>query len=547
MNFIEGKAIYFIWIIIALLYYRLIQYWGLMRRKSLKHNTFILTIAGFIVKLVGFFYRIFIANSIGAEGMGLYQLVLPVYNLILLGLTAGVGIAISRLVAEETARGNYKNARRIAVFSGVAIFIAGTIIVAVMLLNLDFVVNVLVGDVRTKSSLYYLLPAIPVIAAFTSLKGYFYGKQEMVPNAISQVVEQVVKLIAVYLIADIFVKGNLEQKCLFATIGLIVGEIANVLTVYIAYKFRKADKPLPNQRIMRKRDIAKALLRISLPITTNRLVLSLLGTVEFLWIPQRLAVYGLSSTEALTQYGKLTGMASPVISFPSMLTAALATALVPAIAEAVATRRMNRANRQISRSIRVTLVLGFLFSSIFICFAYEISDLIYPGQNVGYMLYLLSFTGVFFYLQQTLLGILNGLGKETATLKHSMITSLTRLGFVWLGIPYFGLNAYIIAIIVSNLVGAILNMNTAIKTTGMSLEIGDWIIKPLVASISGIIAAPVIKIAVGSVFKSQMMILLLSAGFSGGLMVAMLILMGVFEIRDIRHMIPFNIDKYRKI
>lgn len=518
-----------------------------MRKKSLKQNTFILTVAGFIVKIVGFFYRIFIANSIGAEGMGLYQLVLPVYNLILLGLTAGLGIAISRLVAEETARGNYKNAKRIAVFSGVAVFAVGTVIVAVMLLNLDFVVNIFVGDVRTKSSLYFLLPSIPVIAGLTSLKGYFYGKQDVIPNAVSQVVEQLTKLIVVYLIADIFVSGDLEQKCLFATIGLIVGELANVLTVYIAFKVRKPDKPLPNQRIMRKKDIAKALITISLPITSNRLILSLLGTVEFLWIPQRLAVYGLTSAEALTQYGKLTGMASPVISFPSMLTAALATALVPAIAEAVATRRMNIANRQISRSIRVTLVLGFLFSSIFICFANEISDLIYPGQNVGPMLYLLSFTGLFFYLQQTLLGILNGLGKETATLKHSMLTSLIRIGFVWFGIPYFGLNAYIIALIVSNLVGSILNMNTVIKTTGMSLEVGEWIVKPLVASISGIIAAPVIKIIIGSVIESPILNLFFSAGITAGLMIAMLILMGVFEIKDIRHMIPFSIDKYRKI
>lgn len=163
-----------------------------MRKKSLKKNAFILTIAGFIVKILGFAYRIFLANTIGAEGMGLYQLVLPIYGLILLGLTAGVGIAISRLVAEETAKGNNKNCVRIAVVSGVTIFIAGAIIVTVLLLNLDFVVGVLVGDTRTKTSLLYLLPAIPFIAAITTIKGYFYGKQEVVPNAISQVAEQVV-------------------------------------------------------------------------------------------------------------------------------------------------------------------------------------------------------------------------------------------------------------------------------------------------------------------------------------------------------------------
>lgn len=519
-----------------------------MRKKTLKQNAFILTISGFIVKSIGFVYRIYIANAIGAEGMGLYQLVFPVYNLVLLGLTAGVGIAVARLVAEETARGNNKNARRIALVAGSAIFIAATIISTILILNIDMVVNLLVGDIRTKSAMMWILPAIPFIAAITSLKGYFYGKQEMTPNAVSQVVEQLAKLIVVFTIADIFAPGDLERKCLFATIGMIIGEIANVLAVLVAFRFHKSGKPFyPDERIMRKREIGRQILHISVPITANRLILSLLGTVEFLWIPQRLGLYGLTNAEALAEYGKLTGMASPVITFPSMLTAALAVALVPAIAEAVAMKKMTGANRQISRSIRVTLVMGFFFTSLFIGFGYEISDLIYPGQNVGQMMFLLSFTGVFFYLQQTLLGILNGLGKEKDTLKHSMITSVLRLGFVWFGIPRFGISAYIIALVFCNFVGSILNLRTAIKTTGMSIEIGDWLIKPLVAAISGAIAAPVAKMLAGAVFQSPIPVLIISGGITAGLMVAMLILMGVFELKDIRHMIPFNIDKYRKI
>ena len=180
---------------------------------------------------------------------------------------------------------------------------------------------------------------------------------------------------------------------------------------FIAFQFRRERKRPNRMRFYSKTEIGRSIQNID-AITANRLILSLLGTVEFLWIPQRLAIYGLTKAEALAEYGKLTGMASPVIMFPSMLTAALATALVPAIAEAVAMKRMHGANRQISRSIRVTLVMGFLFTSIFASFAYEISDTIYPGQNVGHMMFMLSFTGLVFYLQQTLFGILNGLGKE---------------------------------------------------------------------------------------------------------------------------------------
>lgn len=519
-----------------------------MGKMNLKQNTIILTIAGFIVKSIGFIYRIYIANSIGAEGMGLYQLVLPVYNLVLLGLTAGVGIAVARLVAEETARGNHKNANRIALVSGAAIFTAAAVVVVVLYINLDFVVNVLIGDIRTKSAMLWILPAIPFIAAITALKGYFYGKQEVMPNAVSQVAEQIAKLIAVFAIADLFAQGDMERKCLFAAIGMIIGEIANVLVVYLVFQFRKTRRTAnASGQLLRKRDIGRSVVQISLPITANRLILSLLGTVEFLWIPQRLALYGLTNAEALAEYGKLTGMAAPVITFPSMLTAALATALVPAIAEAAALKRMNGANRQISRSIRVTLVLGFLFTSLFIAFGRDIADLIYPRQNVGQMIFLLSFTGVFFHLQQTLLGVLNGLGKEKDTLKHSMITSVLRLGFVWFGIPVFGMNAYIISLVATNLVGSMLNLRTTIKTTGMSIELGDWLLKPLIAAISGVISAPVIKMLAEAAIPQPTVALLVSGAATGGLMTIILFLLGVFELKDILQMLPLKIEKDRKL
>jgi stage V sporulation protein B len=519
-----------------------------MKKNTLKRNTLILTISGFFVKIIGFFYRVYIAKTIGAEGMGLFQLVLPVYNLVLLGLTAGVGIAVSRLVAEETARGKHRNSNRIAVVAGTAVFVSAIFVVLILLFNLDFVVNYLVGDIRTKSALYWLLPSIPFIAGITALKGYFYGKQEMMPNAISQVVEQAVKLVVIYVISDQFIYGDFERKCLFATLGLVAGEIANVLVVYAAFLSRRMKKSADTgMKLMRKRDIGKSILKISLPITANRLILSFMGTVEFLLIPQRLEIFGLTSKEALVEYGKLTGMASPIISFPSMLTAALAIALVPAIAESVTRKRIFAANRQISRSIRVTLVLGFLFTSLFISYCNEISNIVYPGQNVGRMLYLLSFTGVFFYLQQTLLGILNGLGKETETLKHSMLSSVIRLSFVWFAIPIFGLEAYIAAIVISNFASAALNIRTTVKTTGMAIEIGDWLIKPLIACVSGIIIAPAVKMLTLSVVVSPVPVLFISAGITGMLMIVMLILLGVFDLKDIRHMLPLHIDKFRKL
>ena len=158
------------------------------------------------------------------------------------------------------------------------------------------------------------------------------------------------------------------------------------------------------------------------------------------------------------------------------------------------------------------------------------------------MLMLLSFTGLFFYLQQTLFGVLNGLGKETTTLKHSMITSIMRLGFVWIGIPYLGIHAYIAGLVFTNLVGAVLNLRTAMKTTGISIELGDWFIKPIIAALSGFIAGPVIKQLMNSIIHIKSLAVVTSAGLAGTVMVAMLMLMGGFEFKDVKQMLPFHIE-----
>jgi len=163
------------------------------------------------------------------------------------------------------------------------------------------------------------------------------------------------------------------------------------------------------------------------------------------------------------------------------------------------------------------------------------------------MIFLLSFTGAFFHLQQTLLGVLNGLGKEKDTLKHSMITSVLRLGFVWFGIPVFGMNAYIISLVATNLVGSMLNLRTTIKTTGMSIELGDWLLKPLIAAISGVISAPVIKMLAEAAIPQPTVALLVSGAATGGLMTIILFLLGVFELKDILQMLPLKIEKDRKL
>jgi len=245
-----------------------------MAKKSFIGSAVILMIASFIVKIIGFIYRIYLSNLIGAEGMGLFQLISPVYSLIILTLTSGVSIAVSKMVAEEMAKGHHVNLRRITGCALVIVLLAGLAVSLLILIFINPIVNVILKDSRTYYSMLLLIPCIPVIAAASALKGYFYGIQDVVPTACSQVVEQLVKTFLVMAMAGYFVNVGLEYACALATVGMALGEISNLLVLVVVYKFKKkrACANASKKGFMRKRVIVKEIVKISIPVSFNRII-----------------------------------------------------------------------------------------------------------------------------------------------------------------------------------------------------------------------------------------------------------------------------------
>ena len=451
-----------------------------MLKRSIISGTIVLILAGFVVRILGFFYRIYLSNLIGAEGMGLFQLIFPLYSLIILTLTSGISIAVSKLVATELAVNHLINLRRITSCALIMVVSAGIVVSALIVLYVDFITNFILRDSRTYYSLILLIPCIPVIAAASAIKGYFYGVQNTVPTAISQIVEQGVKIGLVVALAGWFLNVELQYACAIATLGMALGEIANLAVLYILYNLKKNKTGVSKTKkgFKRKRHIIKEILSISIPISFNRFVTSIMFAVETILIPSRLLASGLGHQQSMEQFGRMTGMAMPLVFFPSLVTSALATTLVPAISEELSLKKMKSVNSLIAKSIKLTLVLGFVFTAIFICFPNDIGDAIYKNQNIGSILYALSFTGIFLYLQQTLLGIMNGLDKQTIAFRNSLVGNSIRILFVYFFIPIYGVIGYIWGIFLSSAIVCVLNLSTVIKTTGLTLDLRNWFIKP---------------------------------------------------------------------
>jgi stage V sporulation protein B len=202
-------------------------------KKSFLSGAMILMAAGLIVKIMGFFYRIFLSNLIGAEGMGLFQLISPVYVLVILTLTSGISVAVSKMVAEESVKRHFVNLRRITFYALMLVVFSGAVVSTIMFLKIDFITGVILKDSRTYYSMMFLLPSIPIIAAASALKGYFYGIQDVTPTALSQIVEQAVKMAIVMFMARYFLEAGVEYSCALATIGMALGEIANLAVLFI--------------------------------------------------------------------------------------------------------------------------------------------------------------------------------------------------------------------------------------------------------------------------------------------------------------------------
>lgn len=451
-----------------------------MTKKTFITGAIILMAAGLVTRVIGFVYRIYLSNLIGAEGMGVYQLIVPLYTLIILTLTSGVSIAVSKMVAEELAKGNAVNIKRISKVGLFAVFVTSIFVSIVLYFNIDFIVNILLKDSRTYFSVWILLPCIPFIAAASAYKGYFYGIQEVTPTAVSQIVEQLVKIAVVLIFASQFLKAGLEYACALATLGMALGEMSNLFVLALYYRHKKYPHTMikNNKGRTRKRELVKSIMNCAVPISFNRFIMSIMQAIEVILIPRRLLAGGLNYIQCMEEYGKLAGMAMPLIFFPALVTTSLATTLVPAISESMSLKNYSRVNFRISKSIQITMVVGFVFMALFACYPGKISNLVYPGQNVGSTMFLLSFTCIFIYLQQILTGIMNGLGKQGFLLTNSIIGSVIRILCVYYLIPVYGIPAYVFGIIISYFIFCILNFIIITKNTGMVIDLRKWVVLP---------------------------------------------------------------------
>lgn len=466
-----------------------------MALKKFAISTIVLIMAGLIVRLLGFVYRIYLSSMIGAEGMGLYQLVIPLYSLIVLTLTSGVSITASRMIAAEVRHDPAFNTSRI-VKAGMCISCVGGAVVSLFLLIfVDQIATHILGDSRTILSIKVLIPCVPVIAAAAALKGYYYGVQRVLPAAGAQVVEQMARIGFVAIFASYADGIGIEHLCALAIGAGALGEGANLAVLMLAYPLYTRKSKKEKQKMSRSKTLIY-MFKESMPISINRLITSAMSAVEMILIPQRLIAGGLTYKIAIEQFGLMSGMAMPLLMFPSLVTSSLSTSLVAEISANTATGDYSTANARVTKAISLTFIMGVLFTVLFQVMPDEIAGLAFRWSGVGDMLKILSYGCMLLYLMQTLTGVMNGLGLQNEVLIISLIGYAIRIAFIFFFVPQWGVPGYAIGMVASLVVVCICFLVKIMKVTKLKTDIKNWLAKPLTGGILIFFSYKYIRLAV---------------------------------------------------
>ena len=461
------------------------------KQKTLVGGVSILGIAGIICKIVGVLYRIPLAHLIGPEGMGVYHKVYPAYNLLLTISSAGLPVAISRLVAHYVTREDPRTARRIFKIAMQMLLALGLLTTLLMLL-FSGQLAAWQGTVETRAGYMAIAPSLFFVCVMSAYRGFLQGQRNMVPTAVSQLIEQIGRVFIALPLAYLGMqRGGVALGAAGALLGSTTAEGAAL--IFMLLQHRRADKALnavPQREEgegLSSSSIAARLVYVAIPITLGACIVPLAGFIDSIMLTQLMEGAGMAREDALIRYGAYAGPVLTLINVPTALAMAMSTNLVPDIAAGLARGEKEYVAKETGIGLRMASVIGFPCSIGMSLLSQPILYLCYRGSYTGAqldvaaeLLQISSLTIVLFTMVQATSGILQGAGRQRipmytlvigVALKIALNYTLVRIPGVDIhGAPWASLLCYTASMAP--------NLYFVCKYTGYRLNIMDIVIKP---------------------------------------------------------------------
>ncbi|MBE6154174.1 MAG: hypothetical protein E7163_01180 [Firmicutes bacterium] len=403
--------------------------------------TFILMIGGLITKMLGFLIRIIYTRMVGNDAIGLYSLVMPTYSLLLTIATLSLPIVISKLISE-----NKKRSIKILSNATIITLILNILVIIIIYFTKDFIANNLLHEPRASILLLSMALTFPFVSISSILKGYFYGKQKMLPHTISNIIEQIVRILLIFLIIPKLV----DKGVVYSVIGLILISIASELSSIITFLLFAPKKfKISKEDLKPDTNTAKEILSISLPTVSSRLI----GNIGFFFEPiiltNLLLLNGYSMNYILNEYGAYNAYSISLLAMPSFFIQAISSSLLPEISRFYYEKNITMVKRRFKQALILSFIVGLIFSTTIYIFRDYLLTTLYNTTNGSNYIKILAPFFVLFYLEGPLQSVLQAVGKAKTCMYITLTAIITKLiTMSILSLSHIGMYALVIAEII---------------------------------------------------------------------------------------------------
>lgn len=487
-------------------------------------NALVLVGASLLMRSVSLAFNAYVSGKIGAEGMGLFSLIMSVYGFAVTFATSGINLAVNRLCAEALGAGDEGRVgaimRRALLY---ALFFGGTASLCLFAFAGE-IGGVFLGDVRTVPSLRLLACSMVPIALSSVLGGYFNAMRRVSRNAITQLFEQAVRIGLTVFGLIALAPAGIGYACLALVGGSALAEFCSFFFLLAQYLFDRR-RHFRNTRPPQTAGLWPSLIRVSLPVAASAYVRSGLVTVEHVLIPYCLSLGGSSRGAALASYGVLHSMAIPVILYPTAISSAFSGLLVTEMAESSARGEVRRVRYMTERALSYTLIFSVGCAGLLLSFSDLLGQTLYGSEEAGRFIGLLAPVVVIMYLDTTVDNILKGLGYQVYSMGVNITDSLLSILLVYLLLPRMGAEGYVAVIILAELFNFTCSVLRLHRVVGFRFSFARFLLAPLLAVIG---ATSFVRLLAPGL--SLLPVLLLAILFY----LVLLLLLGCFTRDDLR-------------
>ncbi len=467
-----------------------------MSEKSFIKGALVLSVAGIMAKCLGALYRIHFARIASDECGAIYALVYPLYNLLLALSTAGIPLAISKLVAEYEEQGKSGMSLRILKLSLLLLASVGIIVAVALFISADWIAVNVWEVPGAAMSIRVLTPAMIFTCIQAVFRGYFQGMQQMVPTALSQITEQFVRVAVIFAALFLLMPYGDEITAAGATAGAAVGSgvaLLLMLSIFMLYRKKQKQNPAMASRMDDLKDsinnsqVLQKVVALAIPIAIGSLVLPVMQSIDSILVLARLQTGGMSLDAALIAFNYLGNCVQPIINLPFMITTAVAASLVPNISEALAMGQTDKVRNTFANAMQLAILIVLPATIGLMTLAIPIMEMLYEKPGAGIPMFWSAAVVLVVGLYQISAGTLQGMGKAMIPMYSLLIGATVKivLTYTLTAMPMFGIRGAALGSVIGFAVAAGNNVYQVSRKIGWGwLSMKYHVIKPAISVVA---------------------------------------------------------------